>query len=267
MRGGERHGGTVAPPFAVADVANAAYCGRKAYLARDEERGEPPADVAAVRELAYHYETLLDRPTAAVRHVCDRVDAEPGTVAGEMELELILERLSGLRGDPLWDAVARPVREETVLRSERFVGRLDKLVRLPSTSGGPSNGANAAVLAPVRVAGGRPPTDGVWHSQRVRCAALHALLAAHRDGVGDRAVVEYPRVGAVRAFRLQERDRRALADAVDALDGATRGHPPSRTSNPAKCNACRFRERCGVPTRSLRTRLAERLPWAGSDDG
>lgn len=244
------------PPFAASDVATAAYCGRKAYLARDEDGGAPPPTVEAVRELAYRYPALVEHPEATVATVAE---ARSTTLDG-LEPASIAGALARLRGSSLWDAVARPWREETVLRTDRLVGRLDKIVRFPAeVDGSDEGGGGEPQPAPSLVATGRPPTDGVWRAQRVRCAALVALLDGNGYDAGDRVVVEYPRVGAIRPARIRRRDERALADAIDTLATAERGHPPSRTTNPSKCNACRFREQCGVPTRSLASRLADRV--------
>lgn len=278
VRGRERHPGTVPPPFAVSDVATAAYCGRKAYLARDEgqtdtgerdgdaagdERAGPPPEVRAVREFAYHYPALVEEPAATVERLC----ADRDVPLDAVDPAVVAAGLAERRGTSLWEAVVAPLREETVLRSDRFVGRVDKLLRLPAgaldLADDERDEDGAAV--PSFVATGRPPTTGVWRTQRVRCAALVALVEAAGYAVDGRAVVEYPRVGALRGLRVGPRDRRGLEDAVATLDDAERGHPPSRTSNPSKCNACRFRERCGVPTRSLRSRLADRL-GVGADD-
>ena len=67
------------------------------------------------------------------------------------------------------------------------------------------------------------------------------------------ALVEYPAHGVVRAVRLTTRNKAAYRETVrtlEAVDG-----PPPRIDDEAKCDACDYREECGVRTRSLRSLL------------
>jgi CRISPR-associated exonuclease Cas4 len=93
----------------------------------------------------------------------------------------------------------------------------------------------------------------VWEPQRVRAVAAAKALSWEREATVDRALVEYPAHGVVRTVRLTTRARatyRRALRAVRSLDG-----PPPRLRDTAKCEPCDYRDRCGVPTRSMRSLL------------
>jgi CRISPR-associated exonuclease Cas4 len=106
---------------------------------------------------------------------------------------------------------------------------------------------------PTLVSPGRPPERGVWHPQRVRAVAVAKALAWERERPVPAALVEYPAHGVVRRAEVTTRAARAYRRTlrtVRSMDG-----PPPRTDDDAKCEACDYRETCGVRTRSLRSLL------------
>jgi len=87
----------------------------------------------------------------------------------------------------------------------------------------------------------------------VRAVATAKALAWERERPVDRALVEYPAHGVVRTVDLTtgaKADYRRTLQAVRRTEGV-----PARTDDREKCTGCAYRERCGVRTRSLRSRL------------
>ncbi|MFB6119990.1 MAG: hypothetical protein ABEJ68_02605 [Halobacteriaceae archaeon] len=206
------------------DLSTAAYCPRQLYYARRDDRAPPPR-VERIRALAFRYPSILDgaAPTDA---------AIP---AAEYR-----RRLRALRDrDPtLWRALTDPAEREPVVTGRDCRGVVHKVLAGP---------------VPSLVVAGDPPENGVWEPQSVRAVAAAKALAYREETSVERAVVEYPAHAVVRELSLTGRRkatyRRALR-AVRSLDG-----PPSRIDDDAKCDACDYRETCGVPTRSLRSLL------------
>lgn len=220
---------TPAPVFAFAALARVAYCPRQYYYARQEGDESPPPDVQKRRALAFRYASLrrgsdaglaaepIERPPAAYRAALDRLAA---------------------RED--WDALVDPAATEVVLEGRECRGVADKIL-----DGEPPT--------PTFVSPGRPPETGVWRPQRVRAVAMAKALSWEREREIPSALVEYPAYGLVRRVRLTTRNRAAYRETVRTLrelDG-----PPPRIDDEAKCDACDYRERCGVRTRSLRSLL------------
>jgi len=78
-------------------------------------------------------------------------------------------------------------------------------------------------------------------------------LAWEREREIPAATVEYPAHGVVRTVQLTTRNRAAYRETVRTLrdlDG-----PPPRIDDENKCDACDYREECGVRTRSLKSLL------------
>jgi CRISPR-associated exonuclease Cas4 len=219
---------------AFSDLATAAYCPRQLYYRRrDDDRG-PPDSVAEVRELAYRYEAL--------RSDDDALAAAPLSVS-----PLSFRRNLGCaqaRFDAYADlgAVADALPDDD--RAVLLVGRecrgiAHKLVGDPQV--------------PVLVSTGEPPPQGVWEPQSVRAVAAAKALSYEREREVERAFYEYPAHGAVREVSLTTRRKaayRRAVRAVESLDG-----PPPRLDDDAKCDACEYREECGVQSRSLRSLL------------
>lgn len=90
--------------------------------------------------------------------------------------------------------------------------------------------------------------------QAVRATAAAKALSWEHERAIDRAYLEYPVYGIIRKLRLTVRKkaayRRALRTAK-SLDG-----PPPRLRSDARCKSCEYRDRCGIKTRSLRSRLS-----------
>ncbi|MDZ7687182.1 MAG: Dna2/Cas4 domain-containing protein [Halobacteriales archaeon] len=230
------------PRFHVSEVRNAVYCGRQAYYESQREACRLPSpETRVVHELAYSYPTLVKSPEDALRRAEETAD-----VSVSLDLSEASDSLAEARDEyELWDAVARPDREERYIESERLRGTVDKL----------SFRDGGVVVSLVKT--GTPPTDGVWSSERVETAALHELVSPGHDVRC--TVVEYPRVGALRRVDVGRDDERALERALETLEDIKKGVPPSRTDNRSKCESCDFKEECGVETKSVLTRLKERF--------
>jgi len=210
------------------DLRTAAYCPRQLYYARrDDDRG-PPEAVDCVRALANRYPELLDADDAML---ADLPVAVPP--------EIYRERLRALRERPLWDDLTDPAAGETLLTGRDCRGVAHKLLADP--------------LRPVLVSSGDPPDRGVWAPQSVAAVAAAKALAYERERRVETAVVEYPAHAVVRTVRLGTRRKAAYRRAlrtVRAMDG-----PPPRVDDRSKCEACDYRQECGVPTRTLSSLL------------
>lgn len=212
----------------LSDLAFGAFCARKLYYARQEDRTPPPEHAAAM-DLAFDYASILEGgPTA----VADRdLTVDPEALVSNLESQR--ERLDA------WDALAAPDDREVFLAGKDVHGIAAKLLEDP--------------LAPTIVSPGQPPPDGVWQPQSVRAVGAAKALAWERETPVERAYVEYPRHGVVRVVEPTTRRRaeyRRTLRSVRAIDG-----PPPRLGNDAKCEACRFAAECGTRTRSLRSLL------------
>ena len=229
--------------FHISEVRNAVYCGRQAYYeSRREACRIPSPETRVLRELAYIYPTVVDSPEDALRRAC-----ETAGVSVALDLSEAAETLTETRDErpKLWDEVARPDREERYFENERLCGTVDKM----------SFADDGVVFSVVKT--GRPPADGVWSSERVETAAMRSLVSGAHEV--SHAVVEYPRVGALRRVDVGRDDERAFERSLETLEDIEEGIPPSRTDNRTKCEACDFREDCGVETKSVLTRLRERF--------
>lgn len=211
------------------EVAVAAYCPRKLYYRRraaDPDLTTPP-DVAAVRDVAYRYPTLLTND--------DELQAAPTAVTPttfRTRLGCVKARLS------VWEAIADPPDRDVHVSGETCRGVLHKRLPGPSLS---------------LVFAGEPPDQGVWHPQSVRLVAAARALVDDYGAPVERVYAEYPAYGVVRAVDVDARRLGAYRAAVRtarSIDG-----PPARTRDSAKCNPCEYSGRCGVRTRSLLDRL------------
>ena len=235
--------------FHVSEVRNAVYCGRQAYYESKREACRLPSpETRVLRELAYLYPTVIESPEKALRRA-----QETAGVSVSLDLSGAADTLSGTRNDDptLWDAVARPDREERYLKNGRLCGTVDKL----SFRDGEDGERDSVVASLVKT--GTPPANGVWSSERVEAAAIHELVSTNHDV--SFVVVEYPRVGELRCVEVGRDDERALERAIETLEEIEEGVPPSRTDNRSKCESCDFKEECGVKTKSVLTRLRERF--------
>ncbi|WP_435067854.1 CRISPR-associated protein Cas4 [Haloplanus sp. C73] len=210
-------------------LARAAYCLRQHYYAqRDDDAGPPPA-VRERQELAFRYPALRAASDAELA-------AEPLARSPD-EYRSALDRLA-TRDD--WAELADPTTTRTPLTGRECRGIAHKVL-----SGDPP--------VPTFVSPGRPPERGVWRPQRVRAVAMAKALAWERQRAVPAALVEYPAHGVVRRVDTTTRNRAAYRRTVRSLravDG-----PPPRIDDDAKCDACAYREECGVRTRSLASLL------------
>jgi CRISPR-associated exonuclease Cas4 len=211
------------------DLATAAYCPRKLYYRlRDSDRG-PPDTVERIRRLATRYEELLDSATDLSAEPIATTPTQYRSNLGSAKARL-----------DRWDELVDPPKTDALLEGKDCRGIAHKLLEDPPT--------------PVVVSAGEPPERGVWEPQSVRATAAAKALAWERETPIERAFVEYPAYGRIRAVRLTTRRKAAYRRAlrtVQSLDG-----PPPRLQDDARCSSCEYRETCGVKTRSLRSRLS-----------
>jgi CRISPR-associated exonuclease Cas4 len=212
------------------ELGRAAYCPRQLYYARRDGDDGPSPEARARQRLAYRYAELRDASDRRLRD--EPIALSPA--AYRTALGLLAERDD-------WAALVDPSATEVTLAGKDCRGRVHKL--LDTGSG----------TVPSLVSPGAPPEQGVWEPQRVRAVAAAKALSWEREATVDRALVEYPAHGVVRTVRLTTRARatyRRALRAVRSLDG-----PPPRLRDTAKCEPCDYRDRCGVPTRSMRSLL------------
>lgn len=212
------------------DVATAAYCPRKLYYRRrDPDLGESiPDGVADRRQLAFEYDELLADETALL---AAPIEVTPTTFRSRVGCHKA--------GLDAWEQLVDPPARDVMLEGKDAQGIAHKVIERP--------------LAPSLVFAGRPPEQGVWEPQSVHLVAAALALSWEREQSVERAFAEYPAYGVIRKIELSARRRsqyRAALRTADSIDG-----PPRRTENRQKCQACEYRERCGVQTRSLRSLL------------
>ena len=223
-----RNGGN--PPMqAFTDLATAAYCPRKLYYRRTNDDGDPPESVAPTRNLAFRYGELLDPDTDLREEPIATTPTAYRSALGSAKARL-----------DRWAELVDPPETRVFLRGKDAHGIAHKLLADPPT--------------PVIVSPGEPPERGVWGPQGVRATAAAKALAWELETPVERAYLEYPAHGVVRAVRMTTRRkatyRKALRTA-ESIDG-----PPPRLRNDARCESCEYREECGTRTRSLRSLLS-----------
>lgn len=235
------------------DLARAAYCPRQLYYTRrDDDRGPPP-DVEKRRALAFRYRTLRDASDDVLRD-------SPVAVAPDVYREAI-DRLAA-RDE--FDALCDPTDHDVLLTGKDCRGIVHKLLSESESSelsessettesSESSESSESAPPTPVLTSPGEPPDRGVWEPQVVKAVAAAKALAWEREREIPRVLVEYPTHGVVRTVRPTTRKKAAYRTAlrtVRSMDG-----PPPRLRGSDKCDACEYRSRCGVKTRSLRSLL------------
>jgi CRISPR-associated exonuclease Cas4 len=213
-------------PFS--DLRVAAYCPRKLYYVRRDDR-DPPDAVRAVRDLAFRYRDLLA--------------ADDGTLASlpiEIPPSTYRDRLRGVRRSREdWADLVDPPARNVALVGRDCGGVVHKVLEGPP---------RPSVVSP-----GSPPDRGVWEPQRVHAVAAAKALAWERERAVERAIVEYPAYGVVRDVDLTTRQKaayRRTLRTVRALDG-----PPPRLRDRSKCESCEYRGECGVRTRTMASLL------------
>ncbi|MDZ7849973.1 MAG: hypothetical protein U5K70_03880 [Halodesulfurarchaeum sp.] len=213
---------------ALSDLALAAFCPRKLHYARQTDRS-PPVEYDDALDLSARYAAFLEpnpEPLPA-----DKLAVHPSTYR---------EALRAARDAlPVWPALTDPPWTDLFLRGKDVHGQVAKVLAEP--------------LAPVIVSPGAPPPAGVWQPQVVKAVGAAKALSWERETDVERAYVEYPRHGVVRTVDLTTRHKaayRRTLRAVRAMDG-----PPPRVGDDSKCESCRFADRCGVRTRSLKSLL------------
>lgn len=214
---------------AVSDLATVTYCPRQLYYRRREDDREPPPSIDERRALAFEYERLLTADDAALS--ARPIDPPPDEYRAN--LRRARDRFE------CWDGLADPAHREVPLSGRECRGIAGKVLEEP--------------LAPSFISPGVPPERGVWEPHSVRAVALAKALSWEREHLVETAFVEYPSSGIVRKLSLTVRRKAAYRRAIRTVE--TMDGPPPRLTNSAKCDSCPYRERCGTPTRSLRSLL------------
>ena len=241
---------------AFSDLRTAAYCPRKLYYRRDDDR-EPPPRVATIRALATRYPALLeaDDSTLATEPIALEPSVYRARLASTRErLRATSNGLESLEEATETDGSARDVTQTT---HDRWAAICAPIETDAFVAGRDCHGIVHKILAdplePVLVSTGRPPDNGVWESQTVHAVAAAKALAWTRGERVGGAWVEYPAYGRIRYVPMTTRRkaayRRTLRE-VRELDG-----PPPRLQNSEKCEHCEYADTCGVRTRSLRSLL------------
>ncbi|WP_248895663.1 CRISPR-associated protein Cas4 [Haloplanus halobius] len=210
-------------------LATAAYCPRQEYYARRDDADEPPPVAQARRDLAFRYPALRSASDATL--AAEPIDRPPK--AYRAALDRLAERED-------WESLIDPAARNVLLDGRECRGIVHKLL-----AGDPPT--------PTFASPGRPPDQGVWEPQRVRAVAMAKALAWEREREIPSALIEYPAHGVVRRVDLTTRNKaiyRRTVRTVRSIDG-----PPPRIDDGAKCDACDYREECGVRTRSLKSLL------------
>lgn len=214
---------------AFTDLATAAYCPRKLYYRRLRDGFDIPDRVAAIRNLAFRYDELLD-PTADLH-------AEPIAVTPtnyRSNLGCSKARLDR------WAELVDPSETRAFLRGKDANGIAHKVLADPAV--------------PVIVSPGSPPERGVWEPHGVWATAAAKALSWERGETVETAYVEYPAHGVVRRVRMTTRRKavyRKVLRTAASIDG-----PPPRLRNDSRCESCAYLDECGTKTRSLRSRLS-----------
>ncbi|ADD05285.1 uncharacterized protein Nmag_1709 [Natrialba magadii ATCC 43099] len=221
------------PHVTFSDLRTAAYCPRKCYYQRTRDCDpDLPPDIEAIRSLATRYEQLLESSVAVL-------ESEPIARPPANYQRTLAETRERLEESGDWERLCNPSQRDVLVTGKDCRGRVHKALANP--------------LEPVLISSGAPPEQGVWEPQTVHAVAAAKALAWEHEQPIERAWLEYPAYGVIRAVQLttrrKARYRRALRT-VRELDG-----PPARTTNRSKCESCEFAEECGVRTRTLRSLL------------
>jgi CRISPR-associated exonuclease Cas4 len=214
--------------IAFSDLRMAAYCPRKLYYVRRDDR-DPPEAVRTVRELAFRYPALIDADDGALSSLPIEVDS--------FQYRDRLRDSRRRRDD--WGAIADPPSRDVHLVGRDCAGVAHKVLEDPPR--------------PSILSTGSPPERGVWEPQRVHAVAAAKALAWERERPVERAVVEYPAYGVIRDVRLTTRHKaayRRTLRTVRSLDG-----PPPRLRDDSKCESCEYSGECGVRTRTMASLL------------
>ncbi|WP_312910185.1 CRISPR-associated protein Cas4 [Natronosalvus caseinilyticus] len=238
---------------AFSDLRTATYCPRKLYYARRADDREPPPGVAAVRDLATRYDSLLAATDEALAD--EPIDLEPSVYRAR--LCRTRDRLTNATEETRFQPPPNRDHGATAVDGNRWAATCDPATIDALVTGRECRGIVHKVLTdplePALVSVGKPPDQGVWKSQRVHAvAAAKALAWEHQRPVGG-AWLEYPAYGEIRYVPMTTRRkaeyRRALRTVRELEE------PPSRLSNREKCTACEYADTCSVRTRSLRSLL------------
>jgi CRISPR-associated exonuclease Cas4 len=213
---------------AFSNLRVAAYCPRKLYYIRRDDRA-PPEIVQHVRNLASQYPDLIDGD-----------DRMLSTLPIEVSPSQYRDRLRQTRRkrDDWADLTAPPARNVR-FEGRDCVGIAHKVLSEPDR--------------PVIISAGSPPDRGVWEPQRVHTVAAAKALAWERESPVERAIVEYPASGIIRDVRIGTRQKavyRQTLRTVRSLDG-----PPARLRDRSKCDSCEYSDECGVRTRTMSSLL------------
>ena len=213
---------------AFSDLRTATYCPRKCYYRRREDDREPPPEVRERRELAFRYREILDGANLA--------DEPIAVTETQLRTNLSCVKVHLEASEEL----CTPTERDILVTGRECRGIIHKILDLDSP-------------VPLLISAGSPPENGVWHPQTVHTVAAAKALSWERQTPVERAFVEYPTYGVVRAIELTTRRKAAYRGAVrtlESIDG-----PLPRLDSHLKCESCEYRTECGVKTHSLRSLL------------
>ena len=212
----------------LSDLSLAAFCPRKLHYARQTDR-TPPSTYQDALDLSHRYGDVFG--AGAWEPPAEKLAVHPSTFR---------EAIRAARNThAAWPALVAPESTDVSLSGKDVHGVVAKVLEDP--------------LAPSLVSPGAPPPEGVWQPQAVKAVGAAKALAWERETPVERAFVEYPRHGVIRSVELTTRHKaayRRTLRSIRSMDG-----PPPRIDDDGKCETCRFADRCGVRTRSLRSLL------------
>lgn len=209
------------------ELALGAYCLRKLHYRRQRPSTDKHS-TSDTWDLANRYPELLTTSVPA-----SRLGTDPETVATNL-------RRARDRYQTAWPSLLNPQVRDRLIAGVDCRGRVAKVLDTEPQS-------------PTLVSPGRPPENGVWHPHSVKAVAAARALALQSGRQIDRAFLEYPKHGVIRAVHMTTRRVTEYRRTLKAVKNLRT--PPARTDNASKCQSCEYQEDCGVQSRSLRSML------------
>jgi len=108
---------------------------------------------------------------------------------------------------------------------------------------------------PVLVKNGKPPSNGVWRSDRAQATAYALLLEERKGEDVDEAVVEYVSHHEIRTARVTPYHRRELLKTRDRVRRILRNRKLPSKKNEDLCPYCDYEDECRQEPSSLRERF------------
>jgi CRISPR-associated exonuclease Cas4 len=212
----------------LSDLSLAAFCPRKLHYARQTDR-TPPSTYQDALDLSQRYGDVFGPGSTDLP--AEKLAVHPSTFREALR--------AAHTSHAAWEELVAPQGTDVSLSGKDVHGVVAKVLNDP--------------LAPSLVSPGAPPPEGVWQPQAVKAVGAAKALAWERETPVQRAFVEYPRHGVIRSVELTTRHKAAYRRTLRSIRSMTA--PPPRIDDDSKCETCRFADRCGVRTRSLRSLL------------